>query len=91
MAQVPKGHVWLQGDNLHNSTDSRHYGAVPAGLLRGRVALKVPRPLSAIPRKGAKLRCYGMHAVAQQHRQAQRGRSCVRAASCGRTARNPLG
>ncbi|KAJ1995105.1 hypothetical protein EDC05_001196 [Coemansia umbellata] len=34
---VPRGHVWLQGDNYSNSTDSRTYGPVPMGLLRGRV------------------------------------------------------
>ncbi|PSC73932.1 Mitochondrial inner membrane protease subunit 1 [Micractinium conductrix] len=38
---VPRGHVWLQGDNFNNSTDSRHYGPVPYALLRGRVFLKV--------------------------------------------------
>lgn len=31
----------VQGDNFANSTDSRHYGAVPYALLRGRVFLKV--------------------------------------------------
>ena len=39
--KVPKGHVWLQGDNLQNSTDSRNYGPVPYNLLRGRVFYKV--------------------------------------------------
>ena len=39
--QVPAGHVWLQGDNPINSTDSRHYGPVPYALLRGRAFLKV--------------------------------------------------
>lgn len=39
--QVPPGHVWLQGDNTLNSTDSRHYGPVPYALLRGRAFLKV--------------------------------------------------
>ncbi|XP_022047708.2 mitochondrial inner membrane protease subunit 1 isoform X1 [Acanthochromis polyacanthus] len=37
---VPKGHVWLEGDNLRNSTDSRNYGPIPYALIRGRVCLK---------------------------------------------------
>ncbi|XP_077569721.1 mitochondrial inner membrane protease subunit 1 isoform X2 [Stigmatopora nigra] len=37
---VPKGHVWLEGDNITNSTDSRSYGPVPYALIRGRVCLK---------------------------------------------------
>ena len=40
--RVPRGHVWLQGDNTINSTDSRTYGPVPYALLRGRAFLKVP-------------------------------------------------
>ena len=44
-AQVPKGHVWLQGDNFINSTDSRHYGPVPYALIRGRAFLKVHHTL----------------------------------------------
>lgn len=39
--QVPPGHVWLQGDNTLNSTDSRHYGPVPYALIKGRAFLKV--------------------------------------------------
>ncbi|KAJ1733797.1 hypothetical protein LPJ61_001385 [Coemansia biformis] len=35
--QVPRGHVWLQGDNYSNSTDSRTHGPIPLALLRGRV------------------------------------------------------
>lgn len=38
---VPTGHVWLEGDNLENSTDSRCYGPVPYGLIRGRIFFKV--------------------------------------------------
>ncbi|KAK1161740.1 mitochondrial inner membrane protease subunit 1 isoform X1 [Acipenser oxyrinchus oxyrinchus] len=38
---VPKGHVWLEGDNLKNSTDSRSYGPVPYALIRGRVCFKL--------------------------------------------------
>ena len=37
----------MQGDNPHNSTDSRNYGAVPLGLVKSRVLLRV-WPLSAI-------------------------------------------
>jgi signal peptidase I len=38
---VPRGHVWLLGDNINNSTDSRRYGAVSTQLIIGRVALKI--------------------------------------------------
>ncbi|XP_029985581.1 mitochondrial inner membrane protease subunit 1 [Sphaeramia orbicularis] len=41
---VPKGHVWLEGDNLRNSTDSRSYGPIPYALIRGRVCLKLWPP-----------------------------------------------
>ena len=43
VVQVPDGHVWLQGDNLPNSTDSRHYGPVPLALIRGKVFYKARR------------------------------------------------
>jgi mitochondrial inner membrane protease subunit 1 len=38
---VPSGHVYLLGDNPRNSNDSRNYGPVPIGLLRGRVIWKL--------------------------------------------------
>ncbi|XP_010638714.1 mitochondrial inner membrane protease subunit 1 isoform X1 [Fukomys damarensis] len=38
---VPTGHVWLEGDNLQNSTDSRFYGPIPYGLIRGRIFFKI--------------------------------------------------
>lgn len=38
---VPRGHVWLEGDNSSNSSDSRIYGPVPTGLIRSRVVCRV--------------------------------------------------
>ena len=38
---VPDGHVWLQGDNESNSTDSRHYGPIPEALVTGTVFIKI--------------------------------------------------
>jgi len=40
---VPDGHVWLQGDNESNSTDSRHYGPIPEALVTGTVFIKICR------------------------------------------------
>ncbi|XP_063233387.1 mitochondrial inner membrane protease subunit 1 [Bacillus rossius redtenbacheri] len=41
---VPRGHVWLEGDNYGNSSDSRQFGPVPEGLIRGRAVCKVWPP-----------------------------------------------
>uniref|UniRef100_A0A6N2LXW7 Peptidase S26 domain-containing protein n=1 Tax=Salix viminalis TaxID=40686 RepID=A0A6N2LXW7_SALVM len=38
---VPKGHIWVEGDNIYNSKDSRNFGAVPYGLLRGKMLWKI--------------------------------------------------
>ncbi|XP_050428811.1 mitochondrial inner membrane protease subunit 1 [Adelges cooleyi] len=38
---VPKGSVWLEGDNKNNSLDSWHYGPVPKGLICGRVLCRI--------------------------------------------------
>ncbi|RZC33990.1 mitochondrial inner membrane protease subunit 1 [Asbolus verrucosus] len=38
---VPRGHVWLEGDNSSNSADSRSYGPVPQGLIRSRALCRV--------------------------------------------------
>lgn len=57
-AQVPTGHVWLQGDNVLNSTDSRDYGPVPMALVRGRVFCKVRgrSPVVALSARNARRR-----------------------------------
>ena len=39
--QVPAGHIWIQGDNLPASLDSRQYGPVPLALVRGRVVAQL--------------------------------------------------
>lgn len=42
---VPKGHVWLEGDNSENSIDSRTYGPVPMGLIQSRAIVRLyPNP-----------------------------------------------
>lgn len=38
---IPDGHLWLEGDNPLNSSDSRDYGPVPAELVIGRVLLRL--------------------------------------------------
>ncbi|XVF87965.1 hypothetical protein PTKIN_Ptkin19aG0010500 [Pterospermum kingtungense] len=41
---VPKGHVWIQGDNLYASRDLRHFGPLPYGLIQGKVLLRIWPP-----------------------------------------------
>eukprot|EP00258_Populus_trichocarpa_P043200 XP_024459219.1 mitochondrial inner membrane protease subunit 1 isoform X4 [Populus trichocarpa] len=43
---VPKGHIWIQGDNMYASCDSRHYGPVPYGLVQGKLFFRVWPPSS---------------------------------------------
>lgn len=38
---VPDGHLWLEGDNSVNSSDSRNYGPIPANHICGRVLFRV--------------------------------------------------
>ncbi|XP_065854127.1 uncharacterized protein [Euphorbia lathyris] len=37
MEKVPEGRCWVEGDNLLSSMDSRYFGPVPLGLIKGRV------------------------------------------------------
>lgn len=41
LTEVPEDFVWLGGDNLAMSSDSRDYGAVPKSLLLGRLTAQV--------------------------------------------------
>ena len=43
-AKVPRGHIWLEGDNPSMSRDSREYGPVPIGLVEGRVVCRIWPP-----------------------------------------------
>ncbi|KAJ3480866.1 hypothetical protein NLI96_g8050 [Meripilus lineatus] len=38
---IPKGHVWLAGDNAEISRDSRTYGPVSMSLIKGRMAARI--------------------------------------------------
>lgn len=39
--EIPKGHIWVEGDNSAKSLDSRDFGPIPYGLIRGKVMCKV--------------------------------------------------
>lgn len=41
VVSVPRGHLWIEGDNAAVSNDSNHYGAVSEGLVRARVVAKL--------------------------------------------------
>jgi signal peptidase I len=52
---VPDGHLWIEGDNSWNSSDSRTYGTVPAALIVGRVLLRMwPLRGKAMMERGAR-------------------------------------
>ena len=61
---LPRGHMWLQGDNLDDSTDSRIYGPVPVALIQSVAMLRLwpfstagnlpaAPPLPALPARDA--------------------------------------
>ncbi|KAL2821511.1 peptidase S24/S26A/S26B/S26C [Aspergillus granulosus] len=44
MIRVPEGHVYVVGDNLPWSRDSRTFGPLPMGLINGKIVAKVRPP-----------------------------------------------
>jgi inner membrane protease subunit 2 len=58
IADIPAGHVWVEGDNRdgNKSLDSNHYGPIPTNLIQGKVT-HVLRPwASSGPIKWAEFR-----------------------------------
>ena len=47
LVRVPRGHLWIEGDNALNSNDSNAFGPVAQGLVQARVAAKL-WPLSEV-------------------------------------------
>ncbi|KAM3297139.1 hypothetical protein ACQJBY_039158 [Aegilops geniculata] len=41
---VPQGHIWVQGDNIYDSHDSRQFGPVPYGLIKGKMSYRIWPP-----------------------------------------------
>ncbi|WOK98761.1 hypothetical protein Cni_G07473 [Canna indica] len=60
--KIPEGHCWVEGDNTGCSFDSRHFGPIPLGLVRGRVTHIIwpPQRASKIERKVAVDRIYSI-------------------------------
>ena len=45
---IPKGHVWLSGDNATMSRDSRQYGPVSTALIRGKLCARASTLTSSL-------------------------------------------
>ncbi|TXT08504.1 uncharacterized protein COLE_05428 [Cutaneotrichosporon oleaginosum] len=58
--RVPKGHIWVVGDNLSNSIDSRDYGPVPLAMVKGKVTTRVSliRQWSSDSARQVEVRCW---------------------------------
>ena len=77
---MPDGHIWVEGDNSTNSSDSRHYGPVPASLVLGKVLLRIwplrgqalilrgprPQPPMGVPFTGSTILPAGYEGEAMQ-------------------------
>jgi hypothetical protein len=70
MQRVPAGHVWLQGDNLADSTDSRDYGPVPLAMVNGKVKLTL-YPAPSVVRNSISFRDEGAFLLARVLQQLQ--------------------
>lgn len=55
---VPKGHIYVLGDNRNNSNDSRSFGCVPVDKIKGRVLTKI-WPIKPITTFSAQYPKYG--------------------------------
>ncbi|KAJ0100888.1 hypothetical protein Patl1_04980 [Pistacia atlantica] len=44
VTRFQRGHVWIQGDNIYASNDSRYFGPVPYGLIQGKAFFRVWPP-----------------------------------------------
>ncbi|KAL5577183.1 hypothetical protein UlMin_018882 [Ulmus minor] len=53
---VPRGHVWVEGDNIYASKDSRKYGPVPYGLLEAKVFCRIWPPKEFGPLRQTKVK-----------------------------------
>ncbi|KAK9206097.1 hypothetical protein WN943_016369 [Citrus x changshan-huyou] len=53
VVKVPNGHCWVEGDNPSSSLDSRSFGPIPLGLVKGRVThiLWPPQRVRHVERK----------------------------------------
>ncbi|PON50802.1 Peptidase S26A, signal peptidase I [Trema orientale] len=53
---VPKGHIWVEGDNIYVSNDSRKFGPVPYGLLQGKIFWRIwpPKDFGSLRRSSTK-------------------------------------
>jgi len=41
---IPKGKIWVEGDERFHSEDSNHFGPVPLGLVRSKIAFVIWPP-----------------------------------------------